>query len=172
MDTETFSPALAARQIGIPSNTLRNWCKVYGEFLSPSANPATGEQRRLTLGDIETLRAVAALRANDLPPETIISRLRANPSGITESLPKPPQAATIAPGDVAALPAVGNDVAPAHDAIQAFLARTEALDKLTDIDRRLERVESQRSTVLIAVACFVGGGVFVAVVAWLASIVR
>ena len=172
MDTETLSPALAARQIGIPANTLRAWCRTYSEFLSPAANPPTGEQRRLTLGDVETLRAVASLRANSLPPETIINRLRVNPTGITESLPKPPGAPQSPLESIVAPPVAHNDLVPAHDAIQAFLQRTEALDKLTDIDRRLERVEHTRSLVWVALGGVAVGALLVSVIVWLLSMLR
>ena len=169
MDTETFSPAIAARQIGIPANTLRNWCRTYAEFLSPSANPPTGEERRLTLHDIETLRAVAALRANDLPPETIIARLRANPASITEGIPKPSASATDGPGDVADVPHVQTTAIAQHDALQAFLGQHE---RLTSIDRRLERLEHGRNMVLIALAGVAVGALVVGIIAVLVLLLR
>ena len=51
-----------------------------------------------------------------------------------------------------------------HDSIQAFLARTEVLDELKNVDRRLERLESSRNLVLVAVAAFVAGVVLVGVI--------
>lgn len=166
MPTETLPPARAARQIGVPPNTLRSWCRTYAEFLTPGANPAQGEERKLTPADVETLKAVAQLRANDIPPEDIITRLRENPDAATIAFPQKPLESPVS------RPLVQNDLEPAHDAIQRFLAASDLRDKLTDIDRRLEHVESQRNLVLVAVVAFAGGAVVVAVVAWLLSIMR
>lgn len=155
MPTETFPPARASKQIGVPPNTLRSWCRAYAEFLSEGANPAQGEERRLTPGDVETLRSVAQLRANDIPPEDIIARLRENPSTATTALPPKPLESTVS------VPVVSNDLVPASDAIQRFLQASDVRDKLTDIDRRLERVENGRNTGLLVVAAFAAGALLV-----------
>ena len=68
--------------------------------------------------------------------------------------------------------AIGNDLATSHDAIQAFLARGEIKDALQDVDRRLERVEQRGNLVIVAVLAFAAGAVVVAVIAWLASMMR
>ena len=159
---ETINPSRVAKQVGVPPSTLRLWAKQYAEFLSPGANPASGEERRFTAGDIETLKAVAQLRHNGMLPADIANRLRNNPAAGVQD----------APGQGAAPLQVHTPTEPGHDAIQTFLARTETADKLTDIDRRLERVESQRSTVLIAFVAFAAGAVVVAVVVWLLGMVR
>ena len=173
MATETLPPARAARQIGIPPNTLRAWCKTYGEFLSPGANPGQGEERRLTPGDVETLKAVAQLRANDVPPEDIITRLRENPSATTTGLPLPPESSVSdsvsVSGTNTALTPVTNDSGALGLARQAL----ETVDtRLGDVDRRLTALEGQRTIVWVAVGAFAAGAVVVAVVVWLLSMVR
>lgn len=164
---QTFTPARAAKQIGIPGSTLRHWSKVYAEFLSDVSNPPSGTQRAFTGQDVETLRAVAQLRANGIGQDEIIARLRENP---TTGQQKPLERATIAPGVVSG---ENTQLAP----LESILARSmgkvdDVADKLESVDRRLERVESQRSMILIAVVAFAGGAVVVAVVAWLLSIMR
>ena len=173
MPTETLPPARAARQIGIPPNTLRAWCKTYGEFLSPGANPGQGEERRLTPGDVETLKAVSQLRANDIPPEDIIARLRENPSVATTALPPSPESSTI---DSASVSATTTALAPATiDSGALGLARQalETVDtRLGDVDRRLTALETQRTIAWVAVGSFAAGAVVVAVIVWLLTIVR
>ncbi len=159
---ETYNPSRAAKQIGIPNSTLRLWAKTYGEFLSEGANPASGEERRFTVADVETLKAVAQLRNNGMLPPDIAQRLRINAAAGQQDAPESPAAA----------PEVSTALAPAHDAIQTFLQASDVRDKLTDIDRRLERVEGHRNLVLVAVVAFAGGAVVVAVIAWLLSIMR
>lgn len=159
---ETYNPSRAAKQIGIPGSTLRLWAKTYAEFLTPGANPPTGEERRFTVADVETLKAVAQLRNNSMLPPDIAQRLRNNIAGSPQDAPQ----SILTAVDV---PAQANTP---HDQIQAFLQRTDIDDRLRDVDRRLERVESQRSMVLIAAAAFIAGVVLVAVIVWIMSFMR
>jgi transposase-like protein len=170
MPTETLPPARAARQIGIPPNTLRAWCKTYGEFLSPGATPGQGEERRLTPGDVETLKAVSQLRANDIPPEDIIARLRENPSVATTALPPSPESSTI---DSASVSATTTALAPATiDSGTLGFSRQTLETVVGDHDRRLAALEGQRTIVWVAVGAFAAGAVVVAVIVWLLSMVR
>ena len=173
MPTETLSPSRAARQVGVPPNTLRSWCRVYGEFLSAGANPPQGEERQLTAQDVEVLRAVAALRANELPIEDIQRRLRDN---LPEALQTPLQSPATPTTGVEPMP--GTSIAPAPStALEAFLsANTRQLDdvarRVETVDARLARVESSRNLVLVAVAAFVAGVVLVGVIVWILSLIR
>ena len=147
---ETINPSRAAKQIGIPASTLRLWTKTYAEFLSEGANPATGEERRFTVADVETLQAVNQMRHNGMLPADIAQRLRINVAAGQQN----------APQSIVAAVDVPTQANTSHDAIQAFLQRTDIDDRLRDVDRRLERVESWRNVVLIAlVAALLGGGV-------------
>lgn len=157
--TETYSPARAAKQVGIPGSTLRHWARGYAEFLSPESNPEPGAERRFTPGDVEVLKAIAQLRANDLQPDEIKARLRANPATALQSPLGTPTTG-------AALPTVANTP---HDAIQAFLERAQLTDDLKSIDQRLQRVESTRWWIVAVVLAFAAGGLVVGVVAWLAA---
>ena len=147
---ETINPSRAAKQIGIPASTLRLWAKTYAEFLSEGANPPTGEERRFTVADVETLQAVNQMRHNGMLPADIAQRLRINVAAGQQN----------APQSIVAAVDVPTQANTSHDAIQAFLQRTDIDDRLRDVDRRLERVESWRNVVLIAlVAALLGGGV-------------
>ncbi len=166
--SETYNPARAAKQVGIPASTLRLWAKTYAEFLSPESNPAPGTERRFTDLDVEMLRAVAQLRANDLQPAEIIARLRANPTA-------PLQNATETPATPVK---VVTDLDAAQNAVQTFLAHAgnkldDVASKIDGIDDRLQRVEHRRDIVIVAIAAFAAGAVVVAIIVWLVvSIMR
>lgn len=164
---ETFNPARASKQINIPSSTLRHWARVYAEFLSPGANPGRNEERRFTIADVELLRAVAQLRANNLQPSEIIERLRQNPA-----------AALAMPVETPTTPLAvhrGTDIPAAP--LQTFLdVTTRQLDDVArrteSIDTRLQRVEHNRNLVFVAIAAFVAGVVLVGVIVWIVGMVR
>lgn len=160
---ETYNPSRAAKQIDVPPSTLRLWAKTYAEFLSEGANPPAGQERRFTVADVETLKAVNQLRHNGMLPADIAQRLRNNLAGSPQNAPE--QAA--APLDVPAAPADAS-----HDAIQAFLQRTDVNDRLRDVDRRLERLEGQRTLVWVAVGAFAAGVLLVAAAVWILSMLR
>jgi DNA-binding transcriptional MerR regulator len=159
---ETYNPSRAAKQIGIPNSTLRLWAKTYAEFLSPGANPPAGEERRLTVADVETLKAVNQMRHNGMLPPDIAQRLRINAAAGQQD----------APQSIVAAVDVPTQAETSHDSIQRFLQASDVRDKLTDIDRRLERVEGQRTLVLVAVVAFVAGVVLVVAVVWIMSFMR
>jgi DNA-binding transcriptional MerR regulator len=164
---ETYNPARASKQVGVPGSTLRHWSKVYREFLSPESNPEPGTERRFTPSDVEILRAVAQLRANGFEPGEIIARLRDNPAiGQQGTLESPTIAASTVSGE-------NTQLAPLQSIVAVSVGKVDAMsDKLESVDRRLERVEGSRNLVLVAVAAFAAGAVVVAVVVWLLSIIR
>lgn len=159
---QTFTPARAAKQVGVPGSTLRHWSKVYKEFLSDVSNPEPGTQRAFTGQDVETLRAVAQLRANGIGQDEIIARLRENP---TMAQQKPLERPTIADS---ALSGENTQPAPLQSIVAVSVGKVDALDdKVTDmdrrLDRRLERLESSNNRLLITVAV-VGGALVVSVI--------
>lgn len=148
---ETYNPGRAAKQVNIPISTLRLWCKTYGEFLSAGANPPAGEERRFTVADVEVLKAVAQLRNNGMLPPDIAQRLRNNAATGQQDAPE----SSVTEIDVS------THANASHDAIQAFLQRTDIDDRLREVDRRLERVESWRNMILIALVAALLGGALV-----------
>ena len=64
----------AARECNVTLNTIRNWCKDYGAFLSSGATVARG-QREFTPHDIEVLKYIALLRSEGMQKGSIVQRL-------------------------------------------------------------------------------------------------
>ena len=64
----------AARECNVTLNTIRNWCKDYGAFLSSGATVASG-QREFTPHDIEVLKYIALLRSEGMQKGAIVQRL-------------------------------------------------------------------------------------------------
>ena len=166
--SETYNPARAAKQIGIPGSTLRHWCAVYAEFLSPGANPGPGVERRLTDADVEILKAVVQLRANSLQPAEIVQRLRDNPAAPLQNLAETPTSRL----------EVQTVTHTQQNAIEAVLAvnaqqLSDVSRQIAGVDDRLRRVESTRWLVMAVVIAFAAGAVVVAVVvavvAWLVA---
>ena len=159
---QTFTPARAAKQVGIPGSTLRHWSKVYREFLSDVSNPEPGTQRAFTGQDVETLRAIAQLRANGIGQDEIIARLRENP---TTGQQLPLESPTSAPGAGA-----GENIqlVPLQSIIAGSVGKVDAMaDKLESVDRRLERLEGKRTLILVALVAFAVGVLLVVAVVWL-----
>ena len=64
----------AAKECNVTLNTIRNWCKDYGAFLSPGATVASG-QREFTPHDLEVLKYIALLRSEGMQKGAIVQRL-------------------------------------------------------------------------------------------------
>ena len=62
MDTErTFTPADIAKELGVTTNSIRNWTRRYAEYLSDSAYPKPGAQRTFTQRDRVVMSFVAQM---------------------------------------------------------------------------------------------------------------
>lgn len=157
---ETYNPGRAAKQIGVPPSTLRLWARTYAEFLSEGANPDAGQERRFTLADVQTLKDVAQMRHNGMLPPDITQRLRNNAAGSQQDAPQ----SSVTELDVS------THANSSHDAIQAFLQRTEVNDRLRDVDGRLERIEAKRLDtwwfILVAVVCLIAGVLLGVAIVW------
>jgi DNA-binding transcriptional MerR regulator len=64
----------AATTCNVTVNTVRNWCKDYGAFLSPGASGAGGN-RSFTGRDLEVFKYIAQLRAENMQKSAILQRL-------------------------------------------------------------------------------------------------
>ena len=148
------APHSTANMLEITPVTLRRWCAAHAEFLSPGANPPErGEARRFTGRDIEVLKHVKSLRAQGKTEGKINEQLR---STIFPEIEEPdaltvPPALQEGPGD-AQLPAV-------------------ALNDLTPILGRLERLEQGARPNWWWFAVGLGAGLGLAVVFELAALV-
>lgn len=74
---ETYNPDQAVPLVGVAANTIRGWCKLYADELSPGANPPSGNERRLTQEDVAKLQRVKGWRDSRLPPQEITRLLQA-----------------------------------------------------------------------------------------------
>ena len=64
----------AARACNVSLNTIRNWCRDYGAYLSPGAS-AIGAARAFDGRDMDVLRYIARLRSEGMQRDAIIQRL-------------------------------------------------------------------------------------------------
>lgn len=69
--TDTYSVSQTARIIGISPNTVRSWTGHFDEFLSASARPESGHERRYTDDDAELFQTVKILRDQGHPMKQI-----------------------------------------------------------------------------------------------------
>lgn len=75
-----------ARRINTPSNTLRYWCKEYGQYLSDGAKVGgLGTVRNLSERDALVLATIADLRSKGLSREQIVGAIEKE--HLIESLP-------------------------------------------------------------------------------------
>jgi|GEM_PF-3562117 len=146
----------AATMCNVTVNTVRNWCKEYGDFLSPSARGSSGN-RRFTGRDLDVLKYIAQLRSENMQKSAILQRLGETTfAEINAADQDEPQS-----DQPVALPA-------AQEGLHHAPALIVALD---DHDRRLGALERRRLDSVTAIGLgFVGGLLFCAiliVLAWL-----
>ena len=60
-----YTVTQAARSANVSTTSIRNWAKLYADFLSPSANPPAGTPREFTAADLGA--AVGAGYLQDCP---------------------------------------------------------------------------------------------------------
>jgi DNA-binding transcriptional MerR regulator len=162
--SQTFTPAEAAHEVGVGSQTIRRWCEWHAEHLSPGANPPAGAPRRLNWRDIEVFKSVRVMRDEGLPTSTINERLEsmAFPTIDTESP---------AEGEALTIP-------PSEDLQDTSKASIVVMETLTTVLRELETVRSeqkemrryQRDYVLVFGAGVIVAALFFLVILLLANL--
>lgn len=75
----------AAKYCGVTVNTVRNWCRDYGEFLSIGLRSPLGE-REFTGRDLVVLKYISTLRASGMQKAAIMQRLSETSFGDTEEI--------------------------------------------------------------------------------------
>lgn len=63
------------KQFGVSRTTVSNWCHEFSRFLSPTANPPVGSQRRFTDGDLQVLALIYRQKRTGLTFEEIAAAL-------------------------------------------------------------------------------------------------
>jgi len=135
-----YTVAQAARSANVSGTTIRNWSRMYADYLSLSANPPAGTPREFTADDLAVFSTIAVLR--DQLQETEAIRAALDAGQRLEPLHPPPheqppagdadQAAT---GQAAAAAA-----AAASTAIEIYRDRVNVLERRADqlADRLIE----------------------------------
>lgn len=63
------------KQFGVSRTTVSNWCHEFARFLSPTANPPVGAQRRFTDSDLQVLALIHRQKRTGLTFEEISASL-------------------------------------------------------------------------------------------------
>ena len=79
-----------ADQLGVAPNTIRNWTSVYGEYLTPGANPPQGQRRTLSDHDLRVFAYVTAMKDAGHEQDEIVERLDTMQNGGWNELPEVP----------------------------------------------------------------------------------
>ena len=83
-----YTVAQAARSANVSGTTIRNWSRMYADYLSPSANPTAGTPREFTPDDLAVFSTIAVLR--DQLQETEAIRAALDDGQRLEPLHPPP----------------------------------------------------------------------------------
>lgn len=141
-----YTPTQVARRANVHSNSIRNWAREYGEFLSPQTSP-----RLFTDEDVQVLCAVAALRKSGVPPNEVAERIREREQAPpvvdatpTASLHEAPQAHIEVQSSV-------------HYGYNAVASRLEALERRVDANRvdEIRQAEMRGATLALVAGGFV-----------------
>ena len=168
-----YKPSDAAKACNTSVNTIRNWCRDYAAFLSPGAR-GNGANRILTDKDLNTLKYIAQLRAENLQQAAIAQRLQETSIGEVETLvalqgpsigpPPPEEMKELAP--VAAQEGLQQ--------AQGLVVALEAMQRQIDaIQQAAQQADRRRFDPVTSIGLgFVGGLLFCAILimlAWLYS---
>lgn len=72
-----FTPKQLADQLGLSGTTIRNYSRLWSDYLSPAANPQAGQPRQYSEDDLAVIATIAALRGNSATTEQIREALDA-----------------------------------------------------------------------------------------------
>ena len=137
-----FTPKQVADSLNLSSTTIRNYSRLWSEYLSPSANPQAGQGRLYTEDDLAVMATIAALRDNQVTADQIREALDAGQR--IEPMP-PPQVERADRADQAAA-----DPGQASAAAAAAAAASTAIDIYRDRVTQLETRADQLADRLIA----------------------
>lgn len=139
--SHTLSISEAAEAVGVTIHSIRRWAEWHSAYLSPGANPETGQPKRFAGRDIEVLKHVKALRSEGLQTIAINEKLAGLTFAEIEVIDTPglgsiePEAIQTAPEALQAVPAQNLTV----DYLQAIERRFLALETAREDDKREQR---------------------------------
>lgn len=123
-----------ARRFHVSNETIRQWTKEFGQFLSASARPAPGLHRRYEFADLEVLSLVADMRADHALFDEIHASLQAGERGVPAIDP------------VALIPLESQvQLQLLHDTISSLQSKVSDLDALLASERsRADHAQGER----------------------------
>lgn len=146
-----YTVTQAARSANVSTTSIRNWTKLYADYLSPSANPPPGTQREFTPADLSVFSTVAVLRSQLVEPDQIRAALdegqRLEPISPTHEQPTPAadqDQAEQAAEARAAVNAAETAIAIYRDRVTTLEARADQLaDRLISAEARAAAAERE-----------------------------
>lgn len=145
-----YTVTQAARSANVSTTSIRNWSKLYADYLSPSANPPPGIQREFTPADLSVFSTVAVLRSQLVEPDQIRAAL--DEGQRLEPISPPPHEQPAADQDQAdqaaearaAVNAAENAIAIYRDLVTTVEARNQELtDRLISAEARAAAAERE-----------------------------
>ncbi len=151
-----FTPKQVADSLNLSSTTIRNYSRLWSEYLSPSANPQAGQGRLYTEDDLAVMATIAALRDNQATADQIREALDAGqrlepiPPPEVERAERADRPGQADPADVgqasaaAAAAAASTAIDIYRDRVNQLEARADALaDRLIDAEARAAAAERE-----------------------------
>lgn len=134
-----------AKQLGVTTNTVRNWCRRYAESLSESANPPGGGERLFTTQDVNVLAYIQSAMNEGMNHAEIAVRLgekEFSSAEVETIVPTPGTSITThhqppqdAPDSPAMLPAVLQGIDSRFQAIERRIEAQAVEAKATQSER-------------------------------------
>ena len=149
-----FTPKQVADSLNLSSTTIRNYSRLWSDYLSPSANPQAGQGRIYTEDDLAVMATIAALRDSQATTDQIRAALDAGQrlEPVRPPVEEPPadragQADPADPGQAsaaAAAAAAATAIDIYRDRVTTLEARADALaDRLIDAEARAAAAERE-----------------------------
>ena len=146
-----FTPKQVADSLNLSSTTIRNYSRLWSEYLSPSANPEAGQSRLYTEDDLAVMATIATLRDRQATADQVREALDAGqrlepvPPPEVERADRAGQADQADPGQAsAAAAAAATAIDIYRDRVNKLEARADALaDRLIDAEARAAAAERE-----------------------------
>ena len=148
-----FTPKQVADSLNLSSTTIRNYSRLWSEYLSPSANPQAGQGRLYTEDDLAVMATIAALRDRQATADQVREALDAGqrlepvPPPEVERADRADQADQADPGQAAAAAAAAaasTAIDIYRDRVNQLEARADRLaDRLIDAEARAAAAERE-----------------------------
>lgn len=160
------TPNQAAKACNVSVNTIRNWCKDYAGHLSAGAQPGGAGARLLTSRDLEVLRYIAQLRAENMTHEQVNQRLAETKIGETETLVQPTPDLRETLQDPPMPVQSPSDALQAYQAALTIMARVE--ERHASLQSQIDNLDKRQAARINYVLLGILIGLLIAVVAILA----